>query len=99
MKVSRRNIIFTRCILWGGIALAVIGAVICYAFPDHLDWSLALLGGGLLISLLGAFLLKRLFRCPKCKKNVLPSDSSVDTKMDNIPRFCPYCNTPVELID
>ena len=99
MQVSKKQIIAFRFVMWGGLALAVAGAVVFYALPSHIDWSIILLAAGLVISFIGASLLKHLFRCPNCKTNVLDSNSSVDLRMTNIPKSCPKCHTQVELID
>ncbi len=99
MQVSKIKIIAFRFVMWGGIALAAIGAIVFYAFPDNVDLSIILLAAGIVISFIGASFMKHLFRCPNCKTNVLDSNSSIDLRMSNMPRECPRCHTQVELID
>lgn len=99
MEVSKKKIMMTRVLLWGGVALMVVGIVLSYISDNSLSTSLYLLLGGLLISFLGAFLLKRLFRCPHCKVNVLGENSNVDLKMDNVPQFCPKCGARVQIVE
>ncbi len=99
MQVSKAKIIAFRFIMWGGIALAAVGAVIFYVLPDSAGLSIILLAGGIAVSFVGASLMKHLFRCPNCKTNVLDSNSSIDLRMTNMPRECPRCRTQVELVD
>ena len=97
--VSKKKLQALRVFMWGGLALAAVGAVLTYISESYVDASLALLIAGIAISLLGAFLMKRLFRCPTCGKNVLGSDSGVDYRTSNCPSRCPNCGAPVQLQD
>ena len=99
MQISKKKIYACRIIMWGGLVLAAAGAV-CYYVGSHLiDWSILLLGGGLVISFIGGVFLKRQFRCPNCKASILAADASIDLRMTNIPKSCPNCQTQVELVD
>lgn len=94
--VSKKKITLTRIIMWGGLVLAAVGAVMTYMEETGME-CVALLAAGLVISLLGATAMKRLFRCPNCKKSVLTDDSKIDLRNTNCPTRCPYCGTPVQL--
>jgi len=97
--VSKRKMQALRILMWGGLALAVIGGLLMYISESYVDISLIALIAGLCISLLGASLMKRLFRCPACRKNVLGSNSGVDYRSSNCPERCPHCGAPVQLQD
>lgn len=98
LTVSRKKILICRIIMWGGIALAAVGAVMAYMESTGME-CVALIGGGLVISLLGSTLMRRLFRCPNCKKSVLSSDNKLDLRSTDCPTHCPHCGTPVQLED
>lgn len=96
--ISKKKLYMTRFLMWGGIGLAVVGAVIFYISSDVFGTaSIVLLAAGLVISLLGAACMKRLFRCPNCKKNVLPPDSGVDFRNSNCPEHCPHCGAKIQV--
>lgn len=96
--ISRTKLYMTRFLMWGGIAVAVVGAVIFYISSDSFGTaSIVLLAAGLVISLLGAACMKRLFRCPNCKKTVLPNDSGIDFRTANCPDHCPHCGMKIQL--
>lgn len=98
--ISKKKLLLNRFIMWGGIALAAVGAVAFYISSDIFGIaSIVLLAAGLVISLLGATLMKRLFRCPNCKQNVLSSDSGVEFRTKNCPQCCPNCGTKVRIED
>lgn len=100
LTVSRKKILLCRIIMWGGLALAAVGAVFFYISSElYIDLSLALLGGGFVISILGGVAMRRLFRCPNCKKTVLNSDNKIDLRSTNCPDRCPNCGAPVQLTD
>lgn len=99
MQISKKTVYVFRVIMWGGLVLAAIGALLYYAEPNMINISLILLGGGLILSLVGAALMRRLFRCPHCKTNVLGDDSSIDLRMTKVPSSCPRCGSKVELTD
>lgn len=94
--VSRKKILLARIVMWGGIALAAVGAVMAYMESTGME-CVALIGGGLVISLAGSAVMSRMFRCPNCKKNVLSSDIKIDLHSTNCPTRCPHCGTPVQL--
>lgn len=96
MRVSKTKVIICRVLMWGGLGLAAIGTLFYYADETLLDGSLILLAGGLLISFVGGVLLRRLFRCPNCKTNVLGKESSIDLRSSACPKECPNCHTPIE---
>lgn len=98
MHVSKAKVIFFRVLMWGGIGLAAIGTLFYYADETLIDGSLALLAGGLLISFVGGCCLRRLFRCPNCKTNVLGKESSIDLRSSACPKECPNCQTPIEFV-
>ncbi|MGM9607495.1 MAG: hypothetical protein ACI3XJ_08345 [Oscillospiraceae bacterium] len=96
--VSKKKLLATRIIMWGGIGLAALGAILFYISSDTFGTaSIALLAGGLIVSLLGATCMKRLFRCPNCRKSVLGSDSGVDLRTSNCPSRCPHCGAEVRV--
>ncbi len=96
--ISGKKLLAARVVMWGGIGLAALGAVLFYISSDSFGTaSIALLGGGLVISLLGAVCMKRLFRCPSCGKNVLGSGSGVDLRTSNCPSRCPHCGAEVQV--
>ena len=98
--ISKNKLLLTRIIMWGGIVLAALGAILFYISSDTYGTaSIVLLGGGLVVSLLGATCMKRLFRCPSCGKSVLGSDSGVDLHTSNCPDHCPHCGAKVRLED
>lgn len=96
MRVSKKKVIACRVLMWGGLGLAAIGTLLYYADESLLNGSLILLAGGLLISFVGGSLLRRLFRCPNCKVNVLGKESSIDLRSSACPKECPNCHTPIE---
>lgn len=96
--ISKKKLLLTRCLMWGGIGLAALGAILFYISSDSFGTaSIVLLAGGLIISLLGATCMKRLFRCPNCGKSVLGSDSGVDLHTSNCPNHCPHCGVKIRL--
>ncbi len=96
--ISKKKLLATRVLMWGGIGLAALGAILFYISSDTFgSASVALLGGGLVVSLLGATCMKRLFRCPSCGKNVLGNESGVDLHTSSCPDRCPYCGAQVRL--
>lgn len=96
--VSKKKLLAARVVMWGGIGLAALGAILFYISSDSFgSASIALLGGGLVISLLGAACMKRLFRCPSCRKSILGTDSGVDLRTSNCPTRCPHCGAEVRL--
>ncbi len=100
LSVSKRKITACRILMWGGIALVVVGVILSYIFSKaYIDLSLPLLGGGLVITLLGSFLMQQLFRCPNCKKSVLSSEHKIDLRNTDCPTHCPNCGTSVQLVD
>lgn len=98
--VSKKLLILTRILMWGGLALAAVGTVFFYVSTEaFLNLSIALLAGGIVVSLLSSFCMRRLFRCPNCKKNVLGNQSSIDLRNSNCPDRCPHCGADVRLED
>ncbi|MGN1004172.1 MAG: hypothetical protein ACI4O5_04980 [Oscillospiraceae bacterium] len=96
--ISKRKLLLIRIIMWGGIGLAALGAILFYISSDSFGWaSIVLLAGGLVITLLGAACMNHLFRCPNCRKSVLGSDSGVDLRTSNCPDHCPHCGAKVQL--
>lgn len=96
--ISKKKLLLTRFLMWGGIVLAALGAVIFYiSSKAFVNASLILLAGGLIISLLGATCMKRLFRCPSCGKSVLGDNSGVDLRTSKCPDRCPHCGAKVRL--
>lgn len=96
--VSKKKILLARIVMWGGIVLAALGAIITYSGDSGME-SIILLAAGLVISLLGSVFMNRLFRCPNCKKSVLTGDVKMDLRSTNCPHSCPTCGTPVQLKD
>lgn len=96
--VSKKKILLARIFMWGGIALAAVGAVMTYMDSTGME-CIILIAAGLVISLLGSVFMGRMFRCPGCKKNVLSSDVKIDLRTTDCPRSCPHCGTPVQLED
>lgn len=96
--VSKKKILLCRVAMWGGIALAAVGAVMTYMESTGME-CVVLLAAGLVISLLGAAVLARMFRCPNCKKYVLSSDNKLDLRSTDCPERCPHCGTPVQMKD
>lgn len=99
MKVSKKSIFACRALMWGGIGIVAAGAIVYYAFPEYIDLCLILLGGGLVVSVLGGVIMRRLFRCPECKRNVLGNSSSIDLRSTEVPKACPNCGLPVQITD
>ena len=97
MIVSKIKVILCRCIMWGGIGLAVLGAILFYVGEPFGMVCIYLLGGGLVLSLLGATVMRALFRCPNCRKNVLGEESGVDLRSSKCPDRCPHCGTGIQL--
>lgn len=96
--ISKKKLLLTRCVMWGGIVLAAVGAVLFYISSDSFGTaSIVLLAAGLVISLFGASCMKRLFRCPNCRKNVLSTDSGVDFHTEKCPACCPHCGTKIQI--
>lgn len=96
--VSKKKLLATRVIMWGGIVLAALGAILFYISSEDFGMaSIALLAGGLIVSIVGASCMKRLFRCPSCGKSVLGTDSGVDLRTSNCPKRCPNCGASVRL--
>lgn len=96
--VSKKKILLARIFMWGGIALAAVGAVMTYMDSTGME-CVVLIAAGLIISLLASTFMSRMFRCPNCKKNVLSSDVKIDLRSTNCPKSCPNCGTPVQLQD
>lgn len=96
--VSKKKILLGRIIMWGGLVLAAVGAVMTYMESTGTE-CVVLIAAGLIISLLGSTFMSRMFRCPSCKKNVLSSDVKIDLRSTNCPKSCPHCGTPVQLQD
>lgn len=96
--VSRKKVLLTRIIMWGGIAMAAVGAIVTYTDDAGME-SIFLLAAGLIISLLASAFMNFLFRCPNCKKSVLTSDAKMDLRSTNCPNSCPSCGAPVQLKD
>lgn len=98
LVISKKKLLFTRCLMWGGLVLAALGAVLFYLSSDAFGIaSIVLLAGGLVLSLAGAAWMKRLFRCPNCRKNVLGNDSGVDLRTSRCPSRCPYCGAEIQI--
>lgn len=95
--ISKKKLYLTRFLMWGGIAVVALGVVVSVAASSHSDLSLALIAGGFCVSLLGAVWMKRLFRCPNCRKNVLPDGSGVDIHTEKCPARCPHCGAEVRV--
>ncbi len=96
--VSKKKILLARIFMWGGIALAAVGAVMTYIESTGME-CVFLIGAGLIISLLASTFMSRMFRCPNCKKNILSSDVKIDLRSTDCPKSCPHCGTPVQLQD
>lgn len=94
--VSKKKILLARIFMWGGIALAAVGAVMTYMESTGME-CVVLIAAGLVISLLASTFMSRMFRCPSCKKTVLSSDVKIDLRSTNCPTSCPHCGTPVKL--
>lgn len=94
--VSKKKILLARIFMWGGIALAAVGAVMTYMESTGIE-CVVLIAAGLVISLLASTFMSRMFRCPGCKKTVLSSDVKMDLRSTNCPKSCPHCGTPVQL--
>lgn len=96
--VSQKKLQVLRVFMWGGLVLAAVGAVFTYVADGYyIDASLTLLIAGICISLIGAIIMKRMFRCPNCKKSVLGTDSGVDFRTSNCPACCPHCGTGIQI--
>lgn len=96
--VSKKKLYLGRIFMWGGLALAAVGAVMGYMESTGME-CIILIAGGLVISLLGSAFMSRMFRCPNCKKSVLSSDVKIDLRTSDCPKSCPHCGTPVQLQD
>ena len=96
--VSKKKILLARILMWGGIAVVAVGAVMTYMESTGIE-CVALIAAGMIISLLGSVFMSRMFRCPNCKKTVLSSDVKIDLRSTDCPKSCPHCGTPVQLED
>lgn len=98
LTVSKKPILFFRVLMWGGLVLVGIGAIFYYISSEtYIDIILPLTVGGFAISIIGSLLMRRLFRCPNCKKSVLGTDSGIDKRTSNCPDHCPHCGAPVQV--
>lgn len=95
--VSKKKLFFTRFLMWGGIVVVALGALISFASSSSSVFSLILIAAGFFVSLFGAVCMKRLFRCPNCRKNVLPDGSGVDIRTEKCPARCPHCGAEVRV--
>lgn len=96
--ISKKKLLVIRFLMWGGIVLAALGAILFYISSDSFgDASIVLLAGGLVISLIGATCMRRLFRCPSCGKSVLNDNSGVDFHTSKCPDRCPHCGAEVRV--
>lgn len=96
LVISKKKLYLTRFLMWGGIVVVALGALISFATSSSV-FTLVLIAAGFFVSLFGAVCMKRLFRCPNCKKNVLPDGSGVDIHTEKCPDRCPYCGTEVRM--
>lgn len=97
LVISKKKLYLTRFLMWGGIVVVALGVIVSVALSSGSTLSLVLIAGGFCVSLLGALCMKRLFRCPNCKKNVLPDNSGVDIHTEKCPTRCPHCGAKVQL--
>ena len=95
--ISKKKLYVTRGLMWGGVCIAGLGILVSFAVPSDTDLNLILLAVGLGVSLIGAFAMRRLFRCPNCKRNVLPNESGVDLRTEKCPEACPHCGTKIRI--
>lgn len=95
--ISKKKLYVTRFLMWGGVGAACLGILISFVAPSYTDLNLILLAAGLGVSLIGALAMRRLFRCPNCKRNVLPNDSGVDLRTEKCPEACPHCGTKIRI--
>lgn len=99
LTISKRKLLAIRVIMLVGIVIAAVGILLSFGGTDnpHLDLCIVLLGVGLFISIFGSFLMRRLFRCPHCKKTVLEDGSGIEFNNKNFPHQCPHCHISVRL--
>lgn len=95
--VSKKKLYATRFLMWGGLVVVALGAILSYASVSSSDISFALIAVGFCVSLLGAVMMRRLFRCPNCKKNVLPENSGIDIRTEKCPERCPHCGAKIQV--
>lgn len=95
--ISKKKLYLTRGLMWGGLAIAALGIIISLVLSSYTDLSIILLAAGLCISLLGALVMRRLFRCPNCKRNVLSNDSGIDIRSEKCPTSCPHCGMKIQI--
>lgn len=97
LTLSKKKLYLARVFMWGGAAVAIVGILLSWFGPDSTILDVILLAAGLCVSFLGAFALRRCFRCPNCKNSVLPDDSGIDLHTYNCPDHCPHCGARIRL--
>ena len=95
--ISKKKLYVTRFVMWGGLVVAAVGIIVSFVSSSSTMASIVLLAAGLCVSLLGAFCLRRMFRCPNCKKSMLPDDSGIDFRNTQCPKRCPNCGLEIQM--
>lgn len=94
LTISKKKLKLWRGVMLCGIIVFLIGGIMAIGLRSG---SIVIAIVGILIALVGASGVDRLYRCPHCGKKLL-SDGDRDSFSGNCPKYCPHCMEEVRII-
>ena len=92
--ISKKKLRFWRAVMLCGIAVFLVGGVMAIGLRSG---SIVIAIVGILIALVGAGGVDRLYRCPHCGKKLL-SDGDRDSFSGKCPKYCPHCSAAIDVV-
>lgn len=95
LKINKKRLRTAKALEWGGM-LVMLASI--FLVRRLMEGALCLTLAGGAVSIAGALMLDKLYRCPSCAGRLLVVGSGIDKMRGRTPPHCPSCGAAIQVV-
>ena len=98
LRIPKKKLVAARILTWSSFGLLIITACVIGFAEWRSPVSVLSLLTLLVICFSGSAAIKRIYRCPKCGRDLLIVGTRSDILLERLPQHCPHCGHGINVI-